>query len=136
MDSLDNLMFSDKTMDFIKEEIEEKIYIDAIFLPSSSPGIYGEETQRLDDNLPYLHFVPIILVLLHESLTLFKLSAVSSAESAPPDEPEVQGPGGEELGVLQAKELLEKIADTLLSRYISPLSPTQYDDNVFYAATH
>ncbi len=66
---------------------------------------------------------PIILVLLYESVTLFKLSAVSSAESAPPDEPEVQGPGGEELGVLQAKELLEKIADTLLSRYKSPLFP-------------
>jgi len=51
------------------------------------------------------------------------LCAVTSAESAPPDEPEVQGPGGEELGVLQATELLEKIADTLLSRYKSPLFP-------------
>jgi len=53
-----------------------------------------------------------------------KLYAVSSAESAPPDEPEVQGPGGEEeLGVIQATERFEMIADTLLSRYISPLSP-------------
>jgi len=47
MDSLDNLMSSDETMDFIKEEIEEKIDIDDIFLPSSSPAINGEEPQRL-----------------------------------------------------------------------------------------
>jgi len=33
MDSLDNLMSSDETMDFIKEEIEEKIDIDDIFCP-------------------------------------------------------------------------------------------------------
>jgi len=49
---------------------------------------------------------------------------VSSAEVDPPDWPEVQGPGGEEdLGVLQAIELLEKMAATLRSRYVSPLSP-------------
>jgi len=67
---------------------------------------------------------PIILVLLYESVTLFKLSAVSSAEYAPFDEPEVQGPGGEEeLGIPQTINILDKIADTLLSRYISPLSP-------------
>jgi len=47
MDSLDNLMFSDETMDLIKEEIEEKIDIDDNFLPSSSPAINGEEPQRL-----------------------------------------------------------------------------------------
>jgi hypothetical protein len=124
MDSLDNLMFSDETMDLIKEEIEEKIDIDDIFLPSSSPAINGEETQRLGDNIPYLHFVPIVLVLLHESIPLFNLSAVSSAESAPLYEPEVQGPGGEEeLGILQTIEILDKIADTLRGRYISPLSP-------------
>jgi len=34
---------------------------------------------------------PLILVLLNESITLFKLSAVFSAESAPLYEPEVQG---------------------------------------------
>ena len=52
------------------------------------------------------------------------LCAVTSAESAPPDEPEVQGPGGEEeLGILQAIELLEQMSDTLRGRYISPLSP-------------
>ena len=124
MDSLDNLMFSDETMDLIKEEIDEKIDIDDNFLPSSSPAINGEETQRLDDNIPYLPFVPIVLVLLHESIPLFNLSAVSSAESAPLYEPEVQGPGGEEeLGILQTIEILDTIADTLLSRYISPLSP-------------
>ena len=124
MDLLDNLMFLDETMDFIKEEIKEKIDIDDIFLSSSSPAINGEEPQRLDDNIPYLHFMPIVLVLLHESIPLFNLSAVSSAESAPLYEPEVQGPGGEEkLGILQTIEILDKIADTLLSRYISPLSP-------------
>jgi len=124
MDSLDNLMFSDETMDFKKEEIEEKIDINDNFLPSSSPAINGEETQRLDDTIPYLHFVPIVLVLLHESIPLFNLSAISSAESAPLYEPEVQGPGGEEdLGLLQTIEILDKIADTLRGRYISPLSP-------------
>jgi hypothetical protein len=124
MDSLDKLMFSDEMMDFKKEEIEEKIDIDDNFLPSSSPAINGEETQRLDDNIPYLHFVPIVLVLLHESIPLFNLSAISSAESAPLYEPEVQGPGGEEeLGILQAIELLEQMSDTLRGRYISPLSP-------------
>jgi len=124
MDSLDNLMFSDEMMDLKKEEIDEKIDIDDNFLPSSSPAINGEETQRLDYNIPYLHFVPIVLVLLHESIPLFNLSAISSAESAPLYEPEVQGPGGEEdLGLLQAIEILDKIANTLLSRYISPLSP-------------
>jgi hypothetical protein len=59
-------------------------------------------------------------------MKLFKLSAISSAESAPLYEPEVQGPGGEEeLGILQLIERLEKIADTFPSRYIlvSPLSP-------------
>jgi len=124
MDLLDNLMFLDETMDFKIEEIKEKIDIDDIFLPSSSPAINGEEPQRLDDNIPYLHFMPIVLVLLHESIPLFNLSAISSAESAPLYEPEVQGPGGEEkLGILQTIEILDKIADTLLSRYISPLSP-------------
>jgi hypothetical protein len=39
-------MFSEKTMDFIKEEIEEKIYIDGNFIPSSSPGIFGDENKR------------------------------------------------------------------------------------------
>ena len=124
MDSLDNLMFSDETMDLIKEEIDEKIDIDDNFLPSSSPAINGEEPQRLDDNIPYLPFVPIVLVLVHESIPLFNLSAISSAESAPLYEPEVQGPGGEEdLGLLQTIEILDKIADTLRGRYISPLSP-------------
>jgi hypothetical protein len=51
MVSVDNLMFSDETMDFIKEEIEEKIDKDDNFLPSSSTVIFGGETQRLDDNL-------------------------------------------------------------------------------------
>jgi hypothetical protein len=46
MNLLENLMFSDEAMDCIKEEIEEKIDVDANFLPSSSPGIYGEETKR------------------------------------------------------------------------------------------
>jgi hypothetical protein len=62
MDLLDNLMFLDETMDFKIEEIKEKIDIDDIFLPSSSPAINGEEPQRLDDNIPYLHFMPIVLV--------------------------------------------------------------------------
>jgi len=72
----------------------------------------------------FLHVVPIVLVFEHDSIPLFNLSAVSSAESAPLYEPEVQGPGGEEeLGILQTIEILDTIADTLLSRYISPLSP-------------
>ena len=37
-------MFSDKTMDLIKEEIKEEIDIDDRFLPSSD--INGEVTER------------------------------------------------------------------------------------------
>jgi len=39
-------MFSDITMDSIKEEIKEETDKDDNFLPSSAPGINGEETKR------------------------------------------------------------------------------------------
>jgi len=39
-------MFSDKTMDLKKEEIEEKIYIDGNFLPTTDTVIDGKETKR------------------------------------------------------------------------------------------
>jgi len=40
-------MFSDKTMDLMKEETEEKIYNDDDnFLPSSETVINGKETKR------------------------------------------------------------------------------------------
>jgi len=41
-----NNMFSDKTMDLKKEEIEEKIYIDGNFLPTTDTVIDGKETKR------------------------------------------------------------------------------------------
>ena len=39
-------MFSDITMDLIKEEIKEETDKDDNFLPLSAPGNNGEETKR------------------------------------------------------------------------------------------